>query len=65
MAVKNNKYEDVVMNKKNILGMMFFVGLLGLVLAGMVTLQPEKRTVEMESAEYIMGGFPVIPSTRQ
>ena len=52
------------MNKKNIMGMVFFVGLLGAVLTGMMTLQPEKRAVEVEPKEYAMGGFPVVPSLR-
>ena len=52
------------MNKKNMLGMLFFMGVLGVVLSGMVAFQPEKRVVEMETAEYSMGGFPVIPSQR-
>lgn len=50
------------MNKKNMLGMLFFMGVLGVVLSGMVAFQPEKRVIEVESLEYAMGGFPVLPS---
>lgn len=52
------------MNKKNMLGMLFFMGLLGVVVSGMVVFQPGKKTVEAESADYVMGGFPVVPSER-
>jgi Mn2+/Fe2+ NRAMP family transporter len=62
--IKNNKNEDFVMNKKNMLGMLFFMGLLGVVVSGMVVFQPGKKTVEAESADYVMGGFPVVPSER-
>lgn len=64
MADKNNKNEGFVMNKKNMLGMLFFMGILGVVVSGMVAFQPDKRIVEAESPEYAMGGFPVIPSQR-
>jgi hypothetical protein len=52
------------MNKKNLLGVAFLVSVLGVVLTGMATLQPEKRSTGVESKEYAMGGFPVVPSLR-
>jgi hypothetical protein len=52
------------MNKNNVFGAVFFVGLLGLVLTGMMTLQAEKTVIEVEPKAYAMGGFPVVPSLR-
>ena len=51
------------MDKKNLLGMLFFVGLLGFVVSGIVMLQPDKKILEVETAEYNMSGFPVLPSS--
>jgi hypothetical protein len=53
------------MNKKNILGVTFLASVLGVVLTGMATLEPEKRTAEVKQKEYAMGGFPVLPSLRE
>jgi len=50
------------MDKKNVMGLLFFMGLMGVVLSGMVAFQPEKKIVEVEPAAYTMGGFPVLPS---
>ena len=49
------------MNKKNVFGVMFFAGLLGLVVIGMVKLQPEKRVVE-QAEVYELRGFPAVAS---
>jgi len=48
------------MNKKNAIGMLFFTGLLAVVLSGMVYLQPEKA--KPQTAEYDLRGFPALPS---
>jgi len=48
------------MNKKNAIGMLFFTGLLAVVLSGMIYLQPEKPQPQM--ADYEMRGFPALPS---
>ncbi|NVK37127.1 MAG: hypothetical protein HWE18_04305 [Gammaproteobacteria bacterium] len=50
------------MNKKNTLSVLFFTGLLAVVLAGMVYLQPEKP--KAQTAEYDLRGFPALPSER-
>lgn len=59
------KRDGGVMNKKNLMGVVFLVSLLGVVLTGMSALQPEKRGIEIEPTEYAMGGFPVVPSLRE
>jgi hypothetical protein len=64
IAAKIIRYKGMVMNKKNVLGMAFFVGVLGVVLTGMMSLQPEKRAMQVEPKQYAMGGFPVVPSLR-
>jgi len=58
----NNKTGIWVMNKKNTLSVLFFTGLLAVVLAGMVYLQPEKA--QPQTAEYDLRGFPALPSER-
>lgn len=45
---------------KNTLGVLFFAGLLTMVLTGMVYLQPEKP--QPQTADYDMRGFPALPS---
>lgn len=50
------------MDKKNIMGMLFFMAMMGVVLSGMVAFQPEKKVSEVETAAYHMNGFPVLPS---
>lgn len=45
---------------KNTLGVIFFAGLLAIVLTGMVHLQPEKP--QPQTADYDMRGFPALPS---
>jgi len=62
MTDNNNKNEESVMDKKNVMGLLFFMGLMGVVLSGMVAFQPEKKVVEVEPTAYTMGGFPVLPS---
>ena len=50
------------MDKKNILGLLFFMGLLGVVLSGMVAFQPDP--MEPKMAEYDLRGFPALPNER-
>jgi hypothetical protein len=54
-----------IMDKKNLMGVVFLVSVLGVVLTGMSALQPEKPAIESEPTEYAMGGFPVVPSLRE
>jgi hypothetical protein len=54
-----------IMNKKNLMGVVFLASVLGVVLTGMSALQPEKRAIESQPTEYAMGGFPVVPSLRE
>lgn len=51
------------MNKKNALSVLFLASFLGLVLTGMIYLQPEKP--QPQTAEYDLRGFPSLPSERQ
>lgn len=48
------------MNKKNAVGILFFAGVLAVVLSGMMYMQPEK--VQPQVADYEMRGFPALPS---
>jgi hypothetical protein len=54
------------MDKKNILGLLFFMGLFGVIISGMMAMQPEKSATqynrENQTAESTLSGFPVIPS---
>lgn len=51
------------MNKKSALSVLFLASFLGLVLTGMVYLQPEKA--QPQTAEYDLRGFPSLPSERR
>ncbi len=51
------------MDKKNVVGLLFFMGLLGVVISGMLAFQPDKASVKVEStAHYQMNAFPVLPN---
>lgn len=52
------------MDKKNVLGLLFFMGLMGVVVSGMVAFQPEKQVMSEQTAEYFMSGFPVLPANQ-
>jgi len=66
-AVNNNNSAAIsqkvkIMDKKNVLGLLFFMGLMGVVVSGMVAFQPEKQVMSEQTAEYFMSGFPVLPA---
>ncbi len=54
------------MDKKNILGLLFFMGLFGVIISGMVAFQPEKTAEQYnranQTAESTLSGFPVLPN---
>ncbi len=50
------------MDKKNLLGILFCMGLFSLVITGMVAFQPE--VAPLQTADYEMRGFPSLPSER-
>ncbi len=51
------------MDKKNVIGLLFFMGLLGVVISGMVAFQPDKVVGEAASAaHYQLNAFPVLPN---
>ncbi len=62
-ADNKNNNRGIAMNKKNALSVLFLASFLGLVLIGMVYLQPEKP--QPQTAEYDLRGFPSLPSERR
>jgi hypothetical protein len=62
-ADSKNNNRGIVMNKKNALSVLFLASFLGLVLTGMIYLQPEKP--QPQTAEYDLRGFPSLPSERR
>jgi len=61
-ADNKNKNRGIAMNKRNALSVLFLASFLGLVLTGMIYLQPEKP--QPQTAEYDLRGFPSLPSER-
>ncbi len=69
MIWADNKYNNghffrgEIMDKKNVLGLLFFMGIFGVVISGMVAFQPEKTpTALSQTAGGGLQGFPVLPS---
>ena len=54
------------MDKKSVLGLLFFMGLFGVIISGMVAFQPEKSAEDFnrgnQTAEQTLSGFPVLPN---
>lgn len=51
------------MDKKNIMGLLFFMGVLGVAISGMVAFQPEKPLYqEATSTQHSLQAFPSLPA---
>jgi len=51
------------MDKKNVLGLLFFMGVLGVAISGMVAFQPEKALYqEATSTQHSLQAFPSLPA---
>lgn len=52
-----------MMDKKNVLGLLFFMGVLGVAISGMVAFQPDKVVYqEASSAQQELQAFPSLPA---
>ena len=51
------------MDKKNIMGLLFFMGVLGVAISGMVAFQPEKPLYqEAKNTQQALQAFPSLPA---
>jgi len=52
-----------MMDKKNIMGLLFFMGVLGVAISGMVAFQPEKPLYqEAKNTQQALQAFPSLPA---